>query len=108
MPFIASYPLRHNGANQAGPGNAEGHQGGAGLCGEGGDMNPENALVYRRIFPLNKEEVMLEERWDLSHPDCPFIHNPWASEDIDPLKNVLLCRVLMTQKESDHYDIPLK
>lgn len=41
------------------------------------EFNPENALIYRRVFPIDRGRVVVEEKWDKRHPHCPFIDNPW-------------------------------
>lgn len=61
-------------------------------------MNPENAMVSRRAASISRDEVVLLEQWDLTHPDCPFIRNPW-SEYTGPLPSPMMRRVVMTQKE---------
>lgn len=70
-------------------------------------MNPENALIYRRMFPLDRDRVLIEEKWDLTHPDCPFIRNPW--DDFQgPLGNRAYRQVVMTQEEYGVARPPLK
>ncbi|WP_315731701.1 MULTISPECIES: hypothetical protein [unclassified Bradyrhizobium] len=70
-------------------------------------MNPENALIYRRVRPIDKTRVVVEEKWDLTHPDCPFIRNPW-SDFIGPLGNRGYRNVVMSNQEFEAADIPLK
>ena len=41
------------------------------------EFNPESALVYRRVFAIDQGRVVVEEKWDKTHPHCPFIENPW-------------------------------
>ncbi len=37
-------------------------------------MNPENALVRRRIIhAADGKSVVIEETWDTESPDCPFV-----------------------------------
>lgn len=38
----------------------------------------ENALISRSISHLNDDEVLIDEKWDLNHPDCPFVSYPSA------------------------------
>lgn len=70
-------------------------------------MNPENALIYRRMFPIDQGRVVVEEKWDLTHPDCPFIRNPW-NEFIGPLGNRAYRQVAMTETEYRAANIQLK
>lgn len=30
-----------------------------------------NALIYRRVYQLPQGQWLIEERWDVDHPDCP-------------------------------------
>lgn len=47
-------------------------------------MQPENALVSRKLVWQRDDKVVLVETWDTAHPDCPFVvigggeikHNP--------------------------------
>lgn len=70
-------------------------------------MPPENALIYRRVFSIDQDRVVVEEKWDLTHPDCPFVRNPW-DEFQGPLGNRGYRQVTMTAKEFGAADIPLK
>ena len=70
-------------------------------------MTPENALIYRRVFAIDQNRVVVEEKWDLTHPDCPFIRNPWSDWQ-GPLGNKGYRQVVMTGKEFAQSDIPLK
>ena len=70
-------------------------------------MTPENALIYRRVFSIDQDRVVIEEKWDLTHPDCPFIRNPW--DDFQgPLGNRGYRQVTMTAKEFGQANVPLK
>jgi hypothetical protein len=62
-------------------------------------MNPENALIYRRVVPMDDDRVAVLERWDLTHPDCPFVHNQWSS----PIR-----ACIMTKRQYAASRIPLK
>jgi hypothetical protein len=70
-------------------------------------MNPDNALIYRRMLPVDRDRVVVEEKWDLTHPDCPFIRSPWDSF-IGPLGNRAYRQVTMTHQEYAASKIPLK
>jgi hypothetical protein len=35
--------------------------------------DPEAALVRREIYGVIDGVVLINEIWDLSHPDCPFV-----------------------------------
>lgn len=70
-------------------------------------MNPENALVSRRVFDIDGDRVVVEEVWNLSHPDSPFIPNPWTN----PLKTLSgegIRQRIMSSKEFWRSNIPLK
>lgn len=70
-------------------------------------MNPENALIYRRVFPINQGRVVIEEKWDLTHPDSPWIRNPWSPYQ-GPLESPQYRQVVMTQEEFAEANVPLK
>jgi hypothetical protein len=70
-------------------------------------MKPENALIYRRVFPIDQGRVVVEEKWDLEHPDCPFIRNPWADYQ-GTLGNRAYRQLTMTKQEFSASNIPLK
>lgn len=70
-------------------------------------MNPENALVYRRVFPIDQGRVVIEEKWDLTHPDCPFILNPWSDWQ-GPVQSPQYRQVVMTAEEFGQANVPLK
>lgn len=70
-------------------------------------MNPENALIYRRMFPIDQGRVVVEEKWDLTHPDCPFIRNPW-DEFVGPLGNRGYRQITMTEAEYAASGITMK
>ncbi len=67
----------------------------------------EDALIYRRVFPIDQGRVVVEEKWDLTHPDCPFIRNPW-DEFQGPLGNRGYRQITMTAREFGEANIPLK
>jgi hypothetical protein len=70
-------------------------------------MIPENALIYRRVFQIDQGRVVVEEKWDLTHPDCPFIRNPWNPYQ-GPLGNRAYRQIEMTQEEFSQLHVPLK
>lgn len=70
-------------------------------------MTPENALIYRRVFHIDQGRVVIEEKWDLTHPDCPFIRIPW-DEFHGPLGNRAYRQVTMTAEEFGKAGITLK
>lgn len=72
-----------------------------------GKWNPDNALIYRRMFPIDQSRVVIEEKWDLTHPECPFIRNPW-SEWQGPLQSPQYRQVVMTMEEYREATPPLK
>lgn len=70
-------------------------------------MTPENALIYRRVIKTDGNEVVIEEKWDLTHPDCPFIRNPW-DEFQGPLGNRAYRQVAMSHDGFISARVPLK
>lgn len=53
--------------------------------GRAGDtMNFEDALISRKIKLINKDEVLIEEHWDLTHPSCPFVMGPFSNQYQSP------------------------
>lgn len=70
-------------------------------------MTPENALIYRRVVPIDQGKVLVEEKWDLTHPDCPFIRNPW-DDFVGPFGNRAYRQVVMTKEEYEAAKPPLK
>jgi hypothetical protein len=36
----------------------------------------ENALISRRIIAIDADAVTVEEVWDTTHPECPFVVDP--------------------------------
>ena len=34
-------------------------------------------LLSRRVFQVDRDRVVIEERWDIDVPGCPMIRNPW-------------------------------
>jgi hypothetical protein len=75
------------------------------MANEGQTMTQDNALIYRRVFPIDQDCVVIEEKWDLTHPDCPFIRNPWSEF---PLVNRGYRQVIMTKEEFSQANVPLK
>lgn len=69
-------------------------------------MTPENALIYRRVFAIDRGRVVVEEKWDRYHPDCPFIDNPWNS--YQQAGNVIIRQLEMTKEEFAAANPPLK
>jgi len=70
-------------------------------------MNPENALVSRRIAYETDEEVTIIEVWDTSHPDSPWIlAPPWPSRE-KPI-NPHIRAIKMTRIEYENANVPLK
>lgn len=53
-------------------------------------MNFENALIYRRVFNVDDDHVVVEEKWDLSHPESPFASwqpfNPYQTQSVRQTK----------------------
>lgn len=39
------------------------------------DRHP--GLLSRRAFQVDRNRVVVEERWDIDVPGCPMIRNPW-------------------------------
>lgn len=70
-------------------------------------MDPNNALISRRMFPIDQGRVVIEEKWDLTSPDCPFIRNPWNPYQ-GPMQSPHVRQVVMTQAEYDLAKPPLK
>jgi len=40
----------------------------------------EPGLIYRRTFPIDQGRWVLEEKWDMRIPGCPYIKSPWHSQ----------------------------
>lgn len=69
-------------------------------------MNPENALISRRVFGIDGDRVVVEELWNMSHPDSPFLStlvNPWAAPNGEYIR-----QRVMTSAEFWRSNIPLK
>lgn len=67
-------------------------------------MSNEKALISRRYFDIDQGRVCIEEVWDLKHPECPFIHNPWlgAIGQCDPVSGRHVRQVVMSNEEFVH------
>ncbi len=39
----------------------------------------EPGLLYRRAFPIDQGRIVVEEKWDIDVPGCPYIRSPWHS-----------------------------
>lgn len=37
----------------------------------------EPGLIYRRVFPIDRGRVCVEEKWNIDAPGCPLIRSPW-------------------------------
>ncbi len=68
-------------------------------------MNPENALVSRRIAYETDDDVTIIEVWDTSHPESPWVAG-WPPEI--PRVNPHIRAIKMTRLEYDSTKIPLK
>lgn len=68
-------------------------------------MNPENALVSRRVYPIGDGRVVVDEVWDLKHPDCPFVQSPFSNA---LLSNPGVRQTVMTDREYRELQLPLK
>jgi len=48
----------------------------------------ENALISRRIIAIDADAITIEEVWDTTHPDCPFVvvscHDVTENQAITP------------------------
>ena len=63
-------------------------------------------LMSRRMFPIDRGRVVVEERWNIDTPGCPLIRNPWARNSLQP--GPLVVRQLeMTAEDFEHSDITL-
>lgn len=65
-------------------------------------MNPENALISRRMFPVGDGTVIVEEVWNTKHPDCPFVSVGGNLSDPGHIQT------RMTEEEFVHKNPPLK
>lgn len=70
-------------------------------------MNPDNALIYRRMFPIDQGRVVIEEKWDLTHPECPFVRSPWSPWQ-GPLQSPQVRQIILTEEQFAASNIPLK
>ena len=68
-------------------------------------MNPENALVSRRIAYETDEHITIIEVWDTSHPDSPWVAY-WPIRR--PMINPHIRAIKLTRLEYDNAKIPLK
>lgn len=69
-------------------------------------MNFENALVSRRYFPIDGDRVVVEEVWNLSHPESPFVSVPFGLYPKPTGEHIR--QVIMSSKEFWRANIPLK
>lgn len=54
------------------------------------DIDPKPpGLLSRRMFPIYRGRVCVEERWDIEVPGCPLIKNPWS---VNPLEGRFVVR----------------
>jgi hypothetical protein len=40
-------------------------------------------LLSRRMFPIYRGSVIVEERWDIEAPGCPLIESPWGVNSLE-------------------------
>lgn len=64
-------------------------------------------LIKRRMFPIDRGRVVVEEHWDVDVPGCPMIRNPW----VNPLEVIggskIVRQVEMTRLDYDRANIDL-
>jgi hypothetical protein len=68
-------------------------------------MTPENALISRRVVHSNSEQVVIEERWDLDHPDSPFVR---FNRMANPYQSAHIRQFVLAPAEYDELKLPLK
>ena len=54
----------------------------------------EEALIRRDTKPTDDGNIIVQEEWDLRHPMCPFIPNPFSDVKLpDDADRVFHCYV---------------
>jgi len=63
---------------------------------KGAPVNFENALISRKILPLSETHVLVDEKWDLNHPESPFV----SMQPLNPYNSPGMRQTVMTHKEA--------
>jgi hypothetical protein len=63
-------------------------------------------LTSRRMFPIDRGRVVVEERWDIDTPGCPMIRNPWLPS-LAVSGSLYVRQREMTAEEFERSGIPL-
>jgi hypothetical protein len=58
-------------------------------------------LLSRRAFYVDRDRVVVEERWDIAVPGCPMIRNPWL-QPMQVSGSLYVRQVEMTADEYNH------
>ena len=62
-------------------------------------------LLGRRVFAIDGERVVIEEKWNIDEPGCPLIRSPWnPGLETGP---IFIRQLVMDQEEFNRSDIPL-
>lgn len=69
-------------------------------------MDFENALIYRRVFNVDEGHVVVKEKWDVNHPECPFVKSPFHA--MNPYQTQSIRQARMTVKEFEASKLALK
>lgn len=63
-------------------------------------------LLSRKMFPIDRGRVVVEERWNIDVPGCPLIRNPWQLNHLMGGPEYVR-QVEMTAEEFEHNKIDL-
>jgi hypothetical protein len=58
-------------------------------------------LTRRRMFPIDRGRVVVEEHWDLNVPGCPMIHSPWVNNPLKAPDGKYVRQIEMTKEQFD-------